>query len=390
MKNIAILVPNLKSGGAERIASRLSTLLCEKYNLFMVLFDSEGISYKYGGTLVDMKLPAVKGKIGKVFNMLKRIKALRKLIKKEKIDVVCSFTAAADNVNAFCGSKAKRLVSCRAAAFLEKNMQLYRKMCRASDGILFNSAEMKEMYLEKYPDDREKCYFLQNLYDIENIICKAQEPVDDEIQSFLETHKTVITVGRFVVEKGHWNLLKAFEILKKKVPDAGLLFVGHMGAFEEDIRKMASESCYGEDIKFAGFSDNPFKFSAKSAVFALSSLNEGSPNALVEAMAAGAPVVSTNCKTGPKEILFDKIPENLREDTYTIGDYGIITPPFSKLPDFNLNTTDKTHEIFAEALETMLTDNELSLRLKTAAREKVRELDWKVMIKKYEELFKTL
>ena len=150
MKNIALLLPNLHSGGSERIAARLSEALSEKYKVFLVLFDDSDMSYAYGGTLVNLKLPSTKGKAGKMVNLIKRIRAFRSFVKKEKIDVCCSFTSAADYVNAFSKAKCKRLVSCRGAAFLEKNTWLYHKMCKASDGILFNSEGMKDIYLKEY------------------------------------------------------------------------------------------------------------------------------------------------------------------------------------------------------------------------------------------------
>lgn len=387
IKNIAILIPNLQSGGSERIAAGLSEVLAEKYNVYTVLFDTRDISYKYGGRLVDLNLPAVSGKAGKAFNMLKRIFALRKLVKKEKIDIVCSFTSAADNANAFSKAKAKRLVSCRGALFLKENMSSYKKMCKSCDGILFNSEGMREMYLEKYPEDEAKAFVLYNLFDIERIRAKAEEPVEGEIKTFTETHKTVVAVGRFVPEKGQWHLIKAFEILKEAVPDAGLLFVGHLGSLEEKIREMAANSKYSTDIMFAGYTDNPFKLCKNSAIYAMSSAFEGFPNSLVEAMAVGTPVVSTDCLTGPREILFNAKPKKTPEHCFEIADCGIITPPFDGTPDFDNANKTELHRIYAKALEKMLTDGDLAKKCAFEAAKKSEKLDWHNMMEKYENLF---
>ena len=388
MKNIAFLVPNLHSGGSERIAARLSEMFSKEHNVFMVVFDSSDISYKYGGRLVDLKLPAVSGRAGKIINLLKRITAIRKLVKKEKIDVICSFTSAADNANAYSRAKAKQLVSCRGALFLEQNMQTYKKLCEASDGILFNSEGMRKIYLKAYPEDEKKTFVLYNLFDIEQIRAKAGEPLETELEEFMKTHKTVTAVGRFVPEKGQWNLIKSFELLKEKIPEAGLVFVGHMGSVEQQIHEMAQKSRYAEDIKFAGYSDNPFKYCRNSAVYAMSSISEGFPNALVEAMAVNTPVVSTNCKTGPAEIIFNNPETTVTKDGYTVGEYGIITPPFLQdKPDFELENKDITHKIFAEALEKVISDKELSEKLTKTAAQKAESLDGNKMINKYENLF---
>ena len=388
MKNIALLLPNLHSGGSERIAARLSEALSEKYKVFLVLFDDSDMSYAYGGTLVNLKLPSTKGKAGKMVNLIKRIRAFRSFVKKEKIDVCCSFTSAADYVNAFSKAKCKRLVSCRGAAFLEKNTWLYHKMCKASDGILFNSEGMKDIYLKEYPRDKQKAYVLYNLFDTKSILQKAQENLPKEFEGFFATHRVVTTVARFSQEKGHWNLIKAFEILKEKVPDAGLLFVGHMGAFEEKVRSMAKASPYSEDIKFAGYSDNPFKFCANSAVYALSSIKEGFPNSLVEAMACGIPVVATDCRTGPGEILFEK-PQAINE-TFKVADYGVITPAFTDEIDFDNNNKKREHTQFALALEKVLTDKALAEELAEKGKTRALEFDKEKINSKYISLMERL
>ncbi len=384
MKKIAIVIPNLQSGGSERIASRLSIALEKKYDVYMILFNDNDISYDYGGQLISLNSGVNKSKLGKVFNVLKRICALRKIVKKNNIDIVCSFVSAADIVNAFCGLKVKRIVSCRGAAYLLENKKLYKKMCNYSDGILFNSEGLRDIYLESYPEDKDKAYVLYNLFDINNIRKKVEEPLSEEENEFFSSHKTVTTVARFVKEKNHWDLLKSFELLKEKVPDAGLMMVGHMGPYEDNIKEMAKQSKYKDDIFFAGYQSNPFKYVKASKVYALSSSNEGFPNSIVEAMAVGTPVVSTNCQCGPMEILFEEKQE-IKVNSYTEADYGIITPVFSAHPDFNINNKTPLHGIYAEALEKAMEKADSD-----KAYERSMEYDEEKVIFMYEKLFENL
>ena len=80
-----------------------------------------------------------------------------------------------------------------------------------------------------------------------------------------------------------------------------------LGEFQdrEALRRLAVDLRIDEDGDFVGFVTNPFSYMTKASVFVMSSVYEGSPNALVQAMAWGTPVVSTDCPNGPREILQD-------------------------------------------------------------------------------------
>ena len=83
-----------------------------------------------------------------------------------------------------------------------------------------------------------------------------------------------------------------------------LLVLGE-GQDREALRRLAVDLRIDEDVDFVGFVTNPFSYMSKASVFVMSSVYEGSPNALVQAMACGTPVVSTDCPSGPREILQD-------------------------------------------------------------------------------------
>ena len=99
MKNVAIIIQKLNGGGAERTASNLSISLKDHYNVHLIVFDGRDISYPYEGTLHDLKLPPVEGKIGKVLTVYKRVSAIKKILKEEKIDCSISLMDGANLVN---------------------------------------------------------------------------------------------------------------------------------------------------------------------------------------------------------------------------------------------------------------------------------------------------
>lgn len=113
----------------------------------------------------------------------------------------------------------------------------------------------------------------------------------------------IITVGRLVPQKDHSCLLRAHAMLAGRV-DSDLVIVG-AGPELTALRDLARRHGIADRVHFAGHQANPYPLLARADLFVLSSRFEGMPNVLIEALACGLPVVSTDCPSGPREILVD-------------------------------------------------------------------------------------
>ncbi len=113
----------------------------------------------------------------------------------------------------------------------------------------------------------------------------------------------VITTGRLVAAKAHRDLLDAFALLPE-TPRGSLVILGE-GPLREELERQAQDLGIADRVWMPGFVDNPWWFMARSDVFALSSQWEGHPLVLLEALACGVPVVSTDCPSGARETLED-------------------------------------------------------------------------------------
>lgn len=111
----------------------------------------------------------------------------------------------------------------------------------------------------------------------------------------------IVGSGRLSPQKDFATLIRAFAKLRAH-REARLLILGE-GAERENLESLAGELGVHEDVSMPGHLDNPYAYVARASVFALSSCFEGLPNALIEALALGVPVVSTDCESGPREIL---------------------------------------------------------------------------------------
>lgn len=111
----------------------------------------------------------------------------------------------------------------------------------------------------------------------------------------------IMGMGRFTEQKDFATLIRAFARLRAG-RECRLILLGR-GRLEPGCRALAAQLGVAADVAFPGFADNPYAYLARARLFVLSSAWEGSPNALTEALALGVPVVSTDCPSGPRELL---------------------------------------------------------------------------------------
>lgn len=118
---------------------------------------------------------------------------------------------------------------------------------------------------------------------------------------FSESVPVVLGVGRLIADKAFDKLIEAFALLRRQ-REARLVILGE-GTERPHLLSLAREVGVSDDVSLPGFVPNPYACMRRASVFVLSSRREGLPGALIEAMACGCPVVSTDCPSGPSEIL---------------------------------------------------------------------------------------
>src|SRR5262249_37227290 len=111
----------------------------------------------------------------------------------------------------------------------------------------------------------------------------------------------ILGVGRLTWQKDFPTLIKAFALVRSRQP-ARLLILGE-GEKRLELETIVKELGLAADVCLPGYVDNPFAYMHRCSAFVLSSASEGLPNSLIEAMACGAPVISTDCASGTAEIL---------------------------------------------------------------------------------------
>jgi len=166
-------------------------------------------------------------------------------------------------------------------------------MFNKSDGVIGISQGVSDDLLSNGVQNVKTIY---NPIDFQQVHKMSHE--DDDLDF---SHPLIIGIGRLEKQKNFSLLIKAFSIVAESV-DAQLLILGE-GSLSSRLKKEALDLGVSERVQFLGFVDNPYKYLKKSDVFVLSSLWEGFGNVLVESLAVGTQIVSTDCQSGPSEIL---------------------------------------------------------------------------------------
>ncbi|MBO5051104.1 MAG: glycosyltransferase [Clostridia bacterium] len=356
--NIGLLIYDLRSGGAERVLCKWSDLLSEGHSVTLYTFDGASESeYCYSGKLTVLDVPSKrKGKIGQIQTLIKRYWRLRRQIKRDGIDLLISFCSTA-NFPAML-QRCPRLASIRLYAEYFSYRRIYRFLIKhTKTALAVQTNRLKADILadvgERYAP---KIHVIANPLDVDAIRAKLKEEPEKAILDRIRGKQVICFTASFKTSKNHWNLIKSFRLLHCEMPDTVLLLIGADGELEQRIRQMVAESDIADAVIFVGKALNPFRYEKKADLFVLPSLTEGIPNVLIEALAVGLPVISTDCPSGPREILFEE--PDLRVITKGIeqADYGILVEQFPREPNFDFDYITEQNRLLAHAMQLVLSD----------------------------------
>lgn len=309
MSKIAIFLPSLNGGGAERVMVTLANAIAARgYAVDLVLASAQGPYLKD----VSPTVRVVDLKAGRVIrSLLPLVRYLRESQPIAMLSAMGHGNVVALLARKLARSSTRMVVSERGTVSGEYEIAtgLSAKLTFGLMPFLYSGADAictvsKEAAADlasfvKLPPS--KITTIYNPFDLELIKRRAAEPVDHPWFQ-LGQPPVILAVGRLNEAKDFPVLIRAFACLRES-HEARLMILGE-GELRSALEAQVTECGLGQDvIQLPGFAANPYSYLARCSLQVLSSRREGLPGVLIEAMACGAPVVSTNCRSGPKEIL---------------------------------------------------------------------------------------
>ncbi len=324
--NLSILNISLTSGGAEKVISLLLKELVNDYNVTLFLFYHvvhfdipKGVN-----TIVFNQSHPDQPVHNKFFHSISFLYQYNQHLKKEKIDYAISFLAFPNLINGI-------------AAILNPRIKMFvSERGFPSD----NTTSKLSLFISKlfYPLLYNRCYklFSNSVYinhDLENnfgikipmeVIYNPIELPKNKIDSLKYRNRKgslqIINVGSLNPRKNQSMIIEAASNLKD---DSELTILGQ-GHYMEKLERLAKEKEMELRVHLNGKVKNVNDYLAKSDCFVLSSNTEGFPNALLEAMASGLPCISTNCLSGPLELLNDNNTVDIPKGDFFLAKYGVL------------------------------------------------------------------
>ncbi|NJL20663.1 MAG: glycosyltransferase [Leptolyngbyaceae cyanobacterium SM1_3_5] len=323
--HISLFIPNLDGGGAERITLNLAEGFAQRgLRVDLVLARAEGAYLNKVPSNVRLINLRARSPV-----FLFKTLALKRYLHQEQPDFILSgldIVSAATWAKRLAGSSTQVIICVHTnltQQFRDKpqfilgqlRAFLVRQFYPWADKILAVSQGVAESVAAIANLSVDEVGVIYNPVVTADFYDKSRRPVE---HPWFQANQppVILGVGRLVKQKDFATLIRAFAQVRRQRP-VRLVILGDVDEREPTVKPqleaLIQELNVENDVLLPGFVDNPYAYMAKASLFVLSSIYEGLPTVLIEALAAGTSVVSTNCESGPVEIL-----EN--------GKYGKLVP----------------------------------------------------------------
>ena len=394
-KRIALVVNTLSSGGAEHVAANLSRALSDRFEVDLILNDDVNISYPYSGNIISVGMPAGSDRMSAKYQMtalVKRTSLLKRLKRRRQYAATISFSDNTNLSNVLSrSSHGLTIISLRNS--LEGRERsggrsayprrlILRICCALADKTVSCSEEIDDAIRVRNLKNSDRLAVIYNGVDLQSIRSIEEPEERTEIRGRAGDGLSVVMAGRMTEQKAQWHMLYALRELRARGIRPHLTILGD-GPLRKDLEKLCCLLGIDDQVSMPGWVHDPYRYFKAADAVVCTSAYEGFCNVILEAMACGAPCISTDHKTGAREILAPGTDwKKKTTDHAEYAEYGILVPVCGgDQSDLISNTYNgsarkilKGEIILADALQELLTNSELAERYVKAGMKRAQEL----------------
>lgn len=396
MKKILFVIPYLVEGGTERALSNITTFFPDDWQIDILVNDKKNAAYPFRGNIVELGFrgkPKIDSVLFQAKVFFKRTRRLKQLKKSGGYQACVSFLDSANVANILSGkSFCKVVVSVRNSLVQQGKLPQYKYVVNPLVRLFYNYADKViavskgvELELqENFGLRSDRLFTIENGYDFSVIDKQRKEMLSEQEINLFKGKKIITTTGRLTNQKGQWHLIRAFSEVVKRAPNTMLVIIGS-GELEDYLKDLSKAYGLGKNIYFTGHAPNPYKYLWCTDIFVLTSLYEGFPNALAEAVCMGLPCIATDFRTGARELLapdMDLLGEEV--ECVTEAQYGILTPVCSgKRYKDTQEPLEKAECFLADAVYSLLADENKQALYQEKSRQRSEDLKIEAAINKW-------
>lgn len=304
-QHLVFIIHNLKGGGAEKVFTGLVEHFSTLAQVTVITFEPGGIYETRLAKNPNIHLLSLDPKAG----ALQRVLHLRQHLLRIRPHKVISFLEYPNILTswALIGTGIPHISSERIhyIEYLGNSLKaklkihLLKGVFARAQKVVVVSEGIRNSLIQDFQAQPGKVVTIPNGIEAEGLKQKSTEPITVEP---VPDRNTILAVGRLAKQKNYPLLIEAFRIARQTNSKLRLCIAGD-GPLREDLIQLAREKGIQDAVTFAGFVANPAPLMLAAGCYVLSSDQEGMPNALLEAYFLNGHVISTDCKTGPSEII---------------------------------------------------------------------------------------
>ena len=353
--NLLFIVSSLSGGGAEKVMSILTSELSSSHNVWLVLDEKKMTDYEIADDInvINLNRSKTNNPISNLKFYIRKYKTIKSIKKKNNIISTVSMMPLSNLFNVLTKQHDKVIASVRIKMSVSDYSwyikQLDKLSCKCADEVIAVSECVKRDLINSYNIRKNKICTIYNPCFIDDINEKRKETIEPELQDRIKGKKVLITHGRLTMQKAQWHLIRAMSEIVNLNPNIILLILGE-GELREYLQQLINDYKLQDNVILIGFCNNPYKYLTIADIYVFSSIYEGFPNALLDAMACKLPVISADSDSGVRELLAPSTDCEYTTSVIEYAEFGVLVPRMGNKQLQKSDTLNAAEQKLAKAI----------------------------------------